>query len=453
MPIVKDRRRSLRVEIEGTARIRTDRDAFEGRCIDLGLHGLALRSSRAVRPGDRVSLEVLLHGQHLRLEAVLVRRQRHAGDYLLGLAFVDLDLDAQRRLEHAVFERLDGTPHAELMRAFVAHADRVPPTAARDDAGDRTMVSGEVLVPVISGHTQVVSLDHVLVLDRTVIAPPPPRLDTVLAPVLGARAPASSGIPEEVAPEDDLDTAQFRLREAAQAEQARGAPERLAPDAPVPEDTVMVGALSLPLPIDRTEAIPLDDDPPSGERTLVTFDALPREAPRERTLVTSDAPAPPRERTLVTSDAPAPPREHTLVTSDAPAPPRERTLVERTLAERTLPFLDERGTPEAIARTRTTTLPLAHEAGPRSSAEPPSVTVVERTLPFSSAARRSSPTTGNVTTPSQGTAPPQASARALLDAAALLRSHEASVRRGPRVIVAIPHRTQRRARAWPWTRR
>ncbi len=435
MPIVKDRRRSLRVEIEGTARIRTDRDAFEGRCIDLGLHGLALRSSRAVRPGDRVSLEVLLHGQHLRLEAVLVRRQRHAGDYLLGLAFVDLDLDAQRRLEHAVFERLDGTPHAELMRAFVAHADRVPPTAARDDAGDRTMVSGEVLVPVISGHTQVVSLDDVLVLDRTVIAPPPPRRDTVLAPVLGARAHASSGIPEEVAPEDDLDTAQFRLREAAQAEQARGTPERLAPDAPVPEDTVMVGALSLPLPIDRTEAIPLDDDPPSGERTLVTFDALPR----TRTLVASDAPEPPpRERTLVTSDAPEP-------------PPRERTLVERTL-----PLLGERGTPEAVARTRTTTLALAHEAAPPSSAEPPSVTVVERTLPFASASRKASGhpvPTGDATVPSQGTAPRRASAQALLDAAALLRSHEASVRRGPRVIVAIPHRTQRRARAWPWTRR
>jgi hypothetical protein len=42
--------------------------------------------------------------------------------------------------------------------------------------------------------------------------------------------------------------------------------------------------------------------------------------------------------------------------------------------------------------------------------------------------------------------------RALLQAAALLRRPDPAPRRGPRVIVAIPHRSYRRVAAEPWNR-
>lgn len=453
---VKDRRSSLRVELEGRARIRTDRDLFEGRCVDLGLHGIAIQSTRAVRPGEAVTLEALVDGQHLRMEATLVRRQRHRGDYVLGFEFVELDLDTQRRIEHLLFERVDGSPQAELMRAFVAHADRVPPPAARDDAGDRTVVAG-TLVPVISGDTQIVQVGMLPRVDHTVIAPPPSRGETVIAPIETvvearpvasppAEAPAeTAGVPDDAWLEDEMDTAQFRLLEAAQAreaaeQEAEQELARLDPDEPVPENTVVVGGFSLPM-LAR----------PLVERTLVERTLV------ERTLV---------ERTVVTSDAPErTPVERTMVTSDP---------VERPLAERTATFAA--GMPTPTPRTATTALsvidPDEHVTAPTEpfrtmGPEPRPEPLAERTLPFLRdflVGLRSEPAVGGPrgepeerTTITAGGLPVALAlgpaARSLLDATALLRRPAPASRSGPRVIVAVPHHTYRRVAPTPWNRR
>lgn len=476
---VKDRRSSLRVELEGRARIRTDRDLFEGRCVDLGLHGIAIQSTRAVRPGEAVTLEAMVEGQHLRMEATLIRRQRHRGDYVLGFAFVDLDLDTQRRIEHLVFERVDGSPQAELMRAFVAHADRVPPPAARDDAGDRTVVAG-TLVPVISGDTQIVQVGMLPRVDHTVIAPPPSRGETVIAPietVVEARpvasppadSPAASpGVPDDAWLEDEMDTAQFRLLEAAQArEAAEQELSRLEPDEPVPENTVVVGGFSLPQ-LEPSATAGVEAPPSASESTVVVGGFVPERPLVERTLVTADpVERPLAERTLV---------ERALLTSDAP----ERTLVtvdpgERPLAERTAAFAA--GMPTLTPRTPTTALSVVidpgehstaptepfHATGPESRPEPPG----ERTLPFLRdflVGLRNEPAVGGPpsepserTTVTAGGLPETLAlgpaARALLDATALLRRPAPASRCGPRVIVAVPHQSFRRVAPTPWNRR
>jgi len=442
MPVIKDRRSSLRVEVEGRALIHTNRDEFAARCVDLGLDGIAIRSTRSARPGERVTVEAWIAGQLFRIEAKLIRRQRTRGEYLLGLAFVDLDFDTQRRIEHTLFERLAGSPQGEFMRAFVAHAERVPPPVVREAVVEHTVVAGVLPVPVISGHTQIIALDQLPTADRTVIAPPPPRIDVVRAEMPALPPEPDPGVPDDAWLDDEMDTAQFRLLEAAQAKE-REAAEReatevalelepeLEPLAPPPEHTVVVtGFATSP---DEGTAVTTDVLEPSlRERTLVTSDA-PEPSPRERTLVTSDAPEPsPRERTLVTSDAPEPSsRKRTLVTSDGPEPsPRERTLVtsdslerppaERlpeATAERTLPFLRDLF-PDPTPRN-----PASQLAAPERTA------IVSARLAADSAVR---PTL-----------------RALLDAAALLRGH-APGKRGPRVVVAVPHRTYRRVASTPW---
>ena len=423
MPVVKDRRSSLRVEVEGQARIHTNRDAFVARCVDLGLDGIAVRSTRAARPGELVTLELQIGGQWLRIEARLVRRQRTRGEYLLGLAFVELDLDTQRRVEHTIFERLAGSPQGEFMRAFVAHADRVPPPVVRGSAVEHTVVAGTLMVPVISGHTQVIALDQLPTVDRTVIAPPPPRTDIVRT---GAPAPlpAAPGVPDDAWLDDEMHTAQFRLLEAAQAGELEAVerevnevelelePELLEPEAPPAEHTVVVTSFATP----------------PGE-SLAPTEPLPR----ERTLVTSDAPTPfPRERTLVTSDSPDPPlRERTLVTSDSlerrpaeqtvPLRPAER--VSEVPAERTLPFL--RDLPDPAPHNPTDSLLAAAERTEIVTAQPTADSALRPTV------------------------------RALLDAAALLRGPDPArpVRRGPRVVVSIPHGTHRRIASTPWNRK
>jgi hypothetical protein len=415
MPVVKDRRSSPRVAIEGRARVLTSRARFEGLCVDLGLGGVAIRSTRAARPREHVTLELLVHGQLLRLEATVARRQREGGDYVLGFAVVDLDLDAQRRIEHLVFERLAGSPLAELMRAFVAHADRVPPPA-RSRTAEGTVVVGAIPVPVITGHTQIIEVGMLPTVDRTVIAPAPPRTETVLAdppPVADrtvlADAPRAPGVPDAAWLDDEMDTEQFRLLEAAQAREAEREREEpieldgdeveeeelevLDADDPVPEVTVIVGGL------------PHANDPATGAG--VQPRPLPR-PPRERTLVTTDAPElPPRERTLVTTDAPElPPRERTLVTTDAP---------DERPHERTIPFLRDWLEPLAPRR------------------DPAEHTVIDV-----------GPTPAEVSAPTP-------IARALVEAIALLRPPgPAPGRRGPRVIVSVPHRTYRRIAPAPW---
>jgi hypothetical protein len=447
MPVVKDRRSSLRVEVEGRARIHTNRDEFDARCVDLGLDGIAVRSTRAARPGELVTVEAQIAGQRLRIEAKLVRRQRARGEYLLGLSFVDLDLDTQRRIEHMLFERLAGAPQAEFMRAFAAHADRVPPPAVHGGAIEHTVVAGVLQVPVISGHTQIVALDQLPTVDRTVIAPPPARTDVVYAEVprmpqapelLGppeepntAPDEETPGVPDDAWLDDEMDTAQFRLLEAAQAREqaAREANEAaLEPEAPAAENTVVVTGFATP-PQERTSVTDAPEPQPR-EHTLVTTDA-PEPASRERTLVTTDAPdSPLRERTLVTTDAPdSPPRERTLITTNA----AERPLAERTIpllagepmpdvpGERTIPFLRDL-LPDPAFRN----LPALHLA-------PPERTAIVSARPAAALALR--PTF-----------------RALLEAAALLRGPDPAQRgrRGPRVIVSIPHRTLRRVASTPW---
>jgi hypothetical protein len=418
MPVVKDRRSSLRVEVEGRARIHTNRDEFAARCVDLGLDGIAVRSTRAARPGELVTLELQIDGQWLRSEAKLVRRQRTRGEYLLGLSFVDLDLDTRRRIEHMLFERLAGSPQGEFMRAFVAHADRVPPPAVREAAVEHTVVAGVVQVPVISGHTQVIVLDPLPTVDRTVIAPAPLRSDDVH--VATPRTPLASplvvpseldqpapGVPDGAWLDDEMDTEQFRLLEAAQAREAaeREANEaatldfepelaRVEPQAPVPENTVVVSGFAVP-----------------RERTAITTDVIEPSHLRERTLVTSDAPVL-RERTLVTSDfLERPPAERTI-----PVLPAE------VLAERTLPFLRD--------------LLPGHAHRPTS---------------LLGASER----TAIVAPPPAADSAPRPTVRALLDAVALLRGPDPTQarKRGPRVVVAIPHRTHRRVASMPWNRK
>lgn len=429
---VKDRRSSLRVEVEGRARVLTDRDEFAGRCLDLGLDGIALRSTRAARPGELVTLEAVVDGQRLRIDAKLVRRQRAGGEYLLGFSFVELDLDTQRRIEHLVFERLAGSPRAEFMRAFVAHADRVPPPAARDGASERTVVAGMLPVPVISGHTQVVAVGQLPMVDRTVIAPPPLRGETVVAEV-AAVLEVDPGVPDDTWLDDEMDTAQFRLLEAAQAREraereAEGADAEAAdaeelelsqlepdePNEPRPENTVVVGGFAVQPLVDHTEMVI------EGEQ-----------APHQRTLVTTDAP----ERPLVERTAP-------LLSGDLLAPPRPH------------------GVPEPVALTRGFTQPVPVEPD----------ALAERTVPFlrdlllgvrrlESATRdrhASEHTETEIVAPpiAQADAVLRPSLRAMLDAKALLRSDASSTgKRGPRVIVSIPHRKYRRVAPTPWNQR
>lgn len=408
---VKDRRSSVRVEIEGRARIFTHRDEFAGRCLDLGLDGIALRSTRAARPGELVTLEAVIDGQPLRVDAKLVRRQRAAGEYVLGLSFVDLDLDTQRRIEHLLFERLAGSPQAELMRAFVAHSDRVPPPATREGAVEHTVVASVQPVPVISGHTQVVSLSQLAMADHTMIAPLPERGETVVAALAGVlEVPeepdvpeVDPGVPDDTWLDDEMDTAQFRLLEAAQARERaeREAEElelaQLQPDDPVPEHTVVVGGFAIQPLVEPTQ--------------------------RERTLVTTDAP----ERPFVERTAP-------LLSGELFPPPR--TV----------------GAPEAVAPTATLRVPLEPEA------------LGDRTVPFlrelllgvrrlePSPERHAPEHTAIVRPhPADADAMLRPSLRALLEARALLRPvPPASGKRGPRVIVAIPHSKHRRVEATPW---
>jgi hypothetical protein len=393
MPVVKDRRSSLRVEVEGQARIHTNRDAFVARCVDLGLDGIAVRSTRAARPGELVTLELQIDGQRLRIEARLARRQRTRGEYLLGLAFVELDLDTQRRVEHTIFERLAGSPQGEFMRAFVAHADRVPPPVVRGSAVEHTVVAGTLMVPVISGHTQVIALDQLPTVDRTVIAPPPPRTDIVRAEA-PAPPPGAPGAPDDAWLDDEMHTAQFRLLEAAQAGELEVAereasevelelePELLEPEAPPAEHTVVVTSFSTP----------------PGESL-----ALTESLPRERTLVTSDS----LERR---------PAEQTV-----PLRPAER--VSEVPAERTLPFL--RDLPDPAPHNPTDSLLASTERTAIVTAQPAADSALRPTV------------------------------RALLDAAALLRGPDPARpgRRGPRVVVSIPHGTHRRIASTPWNRK
>jgi hypothetical protein len=471
MSVVKDRRSSLRVEVEGVAQIHTDRGEFEGRCIDLGLGGIAIRSTRAPRPGEQVLVEAHVDGQRLRAEATLVRRHRVAGEYLLGLAFVDVDFDTQRRLEHLVFERLATASQAGFMRAFVAHADRVPPPG-RHDASDRTVVSGILEVPVISGHTQVIALgrltpaDRTVIApaDRTVIAPAPQRPDAVRADDPPAHA-GEPGVPDDAWLDDEMDTAQFRLLEAAQAKDATQLEledEDLAllePSEPASEPasdhTVVVGGFATPPPRELTLVTGEAFEQWPRERTLVTGETA-EPWPRERTLVTDEGPERrARERTLVIGETTEPlPRERTLVTGDTSERPlRERTLVTgetttRTLGERTVV---ESGAPERPFADHT--IPLLTEPLPELPAE--------RTIPFlrelfdrmpPAPPREPGERTATIAPPPVVDAS-RPTVQALLDANALLGRSGRRGKRGPRVIVSIPHRTYRRVASTPWERK
>lgn len=424
---VKDRRSSLRVEVEGRARILTDRDEFAGRCLDLGLDGIALRSTRAARPGELVTLEAVVDGQQLRIDAKLVRRQRAGGEYLLGFSFVELDLDTQRRIEHLVFERLAGSPRADFMRAFVAHADRVPPPATRDGAGERTVVAGVLPVPVISGHTQVVAVAQLPMVDRTVIAPLPLRGETVVAevPEVDPGVPeVDPGVPDDTWLEDEMDTAQFRLLEAAQAREraereAEGADveEPDSPDEPAPENTVVVGGFAVPPLVDHTEMV-IEGEQPPHQRTLVTTDAP------ERPLVERTAP-------LLSGDLLAPPRPHGVPEPVAPTHGFTQPVAVEpdALADRTVPFL--RDLLLGVRRLESSTLDR-HAPGPMAP---------EHTMMVAPP-------------PAEADAVLRPSLRAMLDAKALLRPDASSAgKRGPRVIVAIPHSQHRRVASAPWNQR
>jgi PilZ domain len=288
MPVVKDRRSSLRVLIEGKALVQTERDQFEGWCVDLGLDGIAIRSTRAARSRERVTLELLVHGQWLGLPAVLARRQRIGGEYLMGLRLVALDLDMRRHIEHLVFERLEGSPQAAFMRAFVAHAERVPPLGEGHGGPiEHTVVAAAHPVPVISGHTQIVSIAHLSSGDRTVIAPPPPRSDTLPSGAEPAHMP-----PAVMAPvvstdawfEDEMDTAKLRLLEAELGPaDATDEPEPTVvtgdADERLVERTTLLFGDAAPAPIERTEVFFGDAAPSPTERTAVFSDATPLPVP------------------------------------------------------------------------------------------------------------------------------------------------------------------------------
>lgn len=381
---VKDRRSSLRVEVEGRARILTDRDEFAGRCLDLGLDGIALRSTRAARPGELVTLEAVVDGQPLRIDAKLVRRQRAGGEYLLGFSFVELDLDTQRRIEHLVFERLAASPRADFMRAFVAHADRVPPPATHDGAAERTVVVGVLPVPVISGHTQVVAVGQLPTIDRTVIAPPPLRGETVVAEVAGVPE-VDPGVPDDAWLEDEMDTAQFRLLEAAQA---RERAEREAEGADAPEHTVVVGGFAVQPLVERT-------------------------AP------------------LLSGDLLAPPRPHGVPEPLAPTHGFTQPVAVEpdAIADRTIPFLREL----LLGVRRLESSTLDRHASERTAPERTEIVAPP---------------------PAEADAVLRPSLRAMLDAKALLRPKASSSgKRGPRVIVAIPHSKHRRVASAPWNQR
>jgi hypothetical protein len=453
MPVVKDRRSSLRVAIEGKVLVHTEREQFEGRCIDLGLDGIAIQSTRSTRSRKLVTLEAFIHGQHLRLDAVLARRQRLGGDYLMGLAFVDLDLDTRRRIEHIVFERLASTPQAGFMRAFVAHAERVPPPpAAREGAIEHTVVAGVMQVPVISGHTQIVDLAKLSMVDRTVIAPAPTRGDTVRADAapLPEYTPAPIMAPVQFDDswfDDEMDTAQFRLLEAQRAQ------EQASKESSEPEHTQVTDeADEGPPASEHTQVTGDTDERPPTERTIV---ADPLRRASERTQVTGDVDErpPASERTQVTGDVDErpPASERTQVTGDVD----DRPLAERTAVLAPAPLRIPSwsvGAPEPVAVVHTARATVVFELGSHPvaqwpvMADPPSPPPLLRGEP----AERTTTGTTEVRIPPALALRP--TLRALLEAAALLRRPDPAPRRGPRVIVAIPHRSYRRVAAEPWNR-
>lgn len=425
MGVVRDRRSSLRVVIDGEAVVYTERDVIEGRCLDLGRGGLAVRSTRAARAKTPVTLELYVDGQRLRIEAVIARRQRHLGDYVMGLRFAALDPDTSARIDRMIVERLAGTPHAELLRALAAHAAAAaaPPITEPLPAADRTVVASGYIVPVITGLTQVIPIDRIATVDRTVVAAPPPRIDDAgprTEPLPRAPAPPlmfdESWFDDEVDELDELDGLDDPLGDPLD-EPFDDIAEPGAPDGPLGEMDEM-------------------DEMDTAELRLREAGAHAEPEP-EPTATPEPEPTATPDRTVV---APEP----TLVTfaSEPPAARPERTWTW------VLPNHEVDGAPEPVAQQRTATMVLpSPDAEPERTATstiplPPPPLVghdrsqrpAEATLPFLATLR-----------PSQ---------RALLAAVALLRTaiDETRGRGGPRVIVSIPHQRYRRRSGSPWNR-
>src|SRR5690606_21947387 len=272
MRVVRDRRSSLRVAVDGEAVVYTTRDVIEGRCVDLGRDGVAIRSTRAARNKEPATLDLRLEGQRVRLEAVLARRQRIHGDYLMGFAFVQLDPEARACIDRVIAERLAGSPEGEQLLALAALAAARPAAPMQRESAERTaertvVAAAGLIVPVISGHTQVVAMDRLPTApqgDRTVVAPPPSRTDPVRMPSEPVRSPPPTFAPvsfDDSWFEDEMDTAEYDLPEATDEPDAEAQPERTVVTAP--EHTVAA----------------------APERTLVTASERTVVAAPERTVV------------------------------------------------------------------------------------------------------------------------------------------------------------------------
>lgn len=410
MGVVRDRRSSLRVVIDGEAVVYTERDVIEGRCLDLGRGGLAVRSTRAARAKTPVTLELYVDGQRLRIEAVIARRQRHLGDYVMGLRFAVLDPDTSARIDRMIVERLAGTPHAELLLALAAHAAAAaaPPITEPLPAADRTVVASGYIVPVITGLTQVIPIDRIATVDRTVVAAPPPRIDDA--------DPRTEPLPRVPAPPLTFDESWFD-DEVDELDQLDGL------DDPFDEPIDDIAEPGVP-------GGPLDEMDEMDTAELRLREAGAHAEPEPEPTATPDRTVVAPEPTVVTtaSELPAarPERTWTWVLPNHAVDGAPEPVAPKHTATMVLPSPDAE--PE---RTATSTIPLpppplvGHDRSQRPA---------EATLPFLATLR-----------PSQ---------RALLSAVALLRTatDETRVPRGPRVIVSIPHQRYRRRSGSPWNR-
>lgn len=71
-------------------------------CVDLSNGGLLVLSPKSARPRQRAFVETNFGGHAFHLPAVVVRRKRTRGGYLLGLRFTEIDERLQATLDEVV---------------------------------------------------------------------------------------------------------------------------------------------------------------------------------------------------------------------------------------------------------------------------------------------------------------------------------------------------------------
>jgi len=423
MRVVKDRRSSLRVAIEGEVFVYTERDRLEAQCLDLGMDGMLVRSAWPTYSRRLLTVEAFVGGERLRLDAELVRHREIDEGHELALRFVDVTPATAAALERIIVARLRASTRRGHAQAFEAGALRgsaagsvgpePEPEPEHEPDTERAFARPG---PVISGLTEVMERGEP-VGGFTMIAPPPRAEPPVVADARGSAVHFDASWDEE-----EADTARFR---------------RITDDVG-PGHTERLDREGRPLPPERTVIVAADDlaPPPEPERTRL-----------ERTMIVAadDVVPPPRseqgERTMIIAadDLAPPPRPEPATPPDRVTPPgqdhRSRLVTAAAAAEASPSARASREPSRSISGTLSSPHEPHIEPEPEPEPEAPPLLRGGGTTPSVE------PEPGPAGTTRQPSSRP--SQRALQQARAMLAtgSPPGMPRRRPRVIVSIPHRT------------